>query len=174
MTDQTKSCLGTFFLISSIILPFVGLAVGWIGWNFKIGAIAASIIFASFFLLSGIILSTVKDLSWFTVSLPFLFGFLYSLLPDLIIGPIDDAAAVVAGAIFSFVLALKKEPDTPKWIIFPLFAAGLYTLVGTLIPGPVDESLVGAVCLGIAGYGAIKQLGSGSGEYVDAEFEVEE
>lgn len=105
-------------------------------------------------------------------------------MPDFIIGPIDDAAAVAAGAIFSFVLALRKEPETPKWIVFPLFAAGLYTLVGGIIPGPVDELLVDAVSLGIATYGTVKQLRSGSDfqdnndfiddDCIEAEFEVQE
>jgi hypothetical protein len=52
--------------------------------------------------------------------------------------------------------------ETPKWIVLPLLAASLYTLVGGVIPGPVDELLVDIIGLGISTYGATRQLRSGS------------
>lgn len=56
----------------------------------------------------------------------------------------------------TFVLWLRKQPETPKWIIFSLLVASLYTLVGGLIPGPVDELIVTAISGSTSVYGAIK------------------
>ena len=141
------------------VLPPVGLIVGWLGWDLRTGVVTAALVFALMFLTSGIILATAKDPSWFVVMLPFLFGLIYALLPDVIPGPIDDAAAVAAGAILSFTLWLRKQPETPKWIIFPWLAASLYTLVGNLIPAPVDELIVYAISIGASVYGMRRVLG---------------
>ncbi len=163
------------------ILPIVGLAIGWGGWDFRTGAIIALTTFAVCFLLAGTLLAAVKELSWIAVSLPFLLGFVYTILPDLIIGPFDDAAVFTAGALMTFGLWVRKQPDTPKWIIFPLLVAGLYTLVGGLIPGPVDELLVTAISGGVAIYGAARQLPDSSkhqsqqgDDSVEGEFRVQE
>ena len=162
MTDRAKTCLSTFFYLSMFVLPVVSLAIGWIGWDFRTGAIAALVTFAACFLLAGLVLATVKELSWITISLPFSFGFIYTILPDFIVGPFDDAAVMTAGALMTFGLWIRKQPDTPKWIVFPLLVSGLYTLVGGFIPGPVDELLVTAINTGIAIYGASRQLPSGN------------
>ena len=154
MDDRSKTCLSLLFFSSTLILPLVALAAGWIAVDFQTGATVALITFAFFFLLSGIFLSLVRFPSWFTVSLPFLFGFLYAIIPDFVPGPFDDAAAVVAGAVLSFVLWLKKQPDVPKWVILPLASVGVYVLVGGLIPGPIDELLVAAVAAAVSIYGA--------------------
>ena len=179
MTDKTKTCLSTFLYLSMFVLPVVSLAVGWIGWDFRTGAIAALVTFAVCFLLAGLILATVKELSWIAVSLPFSLGFVYAVLPDFIIGPFDDAAVMTAGALMTFGLWVRKQPDTPKWIVFPLLVSGLYTLVGSFIPGPVDELLVTAISSGISIFGALRQLPRGNesqtkeGEnFVEGEFKV--
>jgi hypothetical protein len=154
MTDRTKNCLSVFFFTSMFVLPPIGLGIGWISWNFKTGAVVALITFAALFLLGGIFLATVKNPTWLSVGWPFTCGLIYSILPDFIIGPIDDAAAVAAGAILSFSLWLRKQPDTPKWIILPWLAASLYTLVGGLVPGPIDELIVYFISSGATVYGA--------------------
>lgn len=100
----------------------------------------------------------------------------YSLMPDFLLGPIDDAAAVAGGAILSFSLWLRKQPDTPKWIILPWLAASLYTLVGGLIPGPVDELIVYFISSGVSIYGARSALSApeaqpgAEGDVIDGEF----
>lgn len=158
MTDKTKTCLSVLLFASMFMLPIVGLAIGWVGWDFRTGAIIALVTFGMCFLLAGILLAAVKELSWAAVSLPFVFGFIYTILPDFIVGPFDDAMVFTAGALVTFGLWVRKQPDTPKWIVFPLLVAGLYTLVGGFIPWPVDELLVTAISGGVAVYGASRQL----------------
>ena len=157
MTDKTKKCLSGVCVLSMFILPPVGLAIGWIGWGFSTGAIVALIAFAVCFLLAAILWAIVKEPSWITVALPFLFGCAYTILPDCIPGPIDDALVFTAGALMTFALWIKKDPDTPRWIILPLLAASLYTLVGELIPGPVDELLVTLIGGGVATGGYLRR-----------------
>jgi len=110
--------------------------------------------FVIFFGMGGVLLLSVNDLSWITVSLPFLFSTLYSLIPDFIPVSIDDAAAMTAGAIFSAILAIRKNPGTPRWIILPMLGAAGYTLLGGVLPGPVDELLVDILALLVAAYGS--------------------
>lgn len=160
MNDKNKTCLSFFSLASMFVLPVISLAVGWIGWDFKVGAIAALATFAVFFLISGGVLSTVTNLSWIAVSLPFIAGAIYSVLPDFIPLPFDDAIVLASGSLMTFSLWLKKQPDAPKWIIFPLLLASVYTLVGSVIPGPVDELLVMGIGSGVSIYGSRKQLSS--------------
>lgn len=119
---------------------------------------AGLIAFAFFFILSGILLSTVEEQDRLYFGLPFLFACVYSLLPDLIPGPFDDTIVVAAGALFSFTLWIRNQPETPKWIIFPLLVASIYTLVGGFIPLPVDELLVYAIMGGAAAYGATRPV----------------
>lgn len=156
MPDQTKTCFSVLAFISMFILPVVGFLIGWIGWDIRTGILTASILFAVFFLLGGIFLAIVRDLSWVSVSLPLIGATIYSILPNFLPSPIDDTVVMAAGAMLTFVLWLRKQPETPKWIIFPLLMASLYTLVGDLIPGPVDELIVTAISGGISAYGAIK------------------
>jgi hypothetical protein len=107
-------------------------------------------------LLGGGFLAIVKNLSWFTVSLPLIVTTIYTILPDFLPGQIDDTAVMTAGAMLTFVLWLRKQPETPKWIIFPLLMSSLYTLVGDLVPGPVDELIAMAIGSGTSIYGAFQ------------------
>lgn len=156
MPDQTKTCFSVLAFISMFVLPVVGFLIGWIGWDIRTGILTASILFAVFFLLGGIFLAIVGNLSWVSVSLPLIGATIYSILPNLLPSQIDDTVVMAAGAMLTFVLWLRKQPETPKWIIFPLLMSSLYTLVGGLIPGPVDELFVTAISGGISAYGAIK------------------
>jgi len=156
MPDQTKTCLSVLAYISMFVLPVVGFLIGWIMWDIRTGIVVASTLFAVFFLLGGFFLAIVGDLSWFSVSLPLIGATIYSILPNILPSPIDDTVVMAAGAMLTFVLWLRKQPETPKWIIFPLLMASLYTLVGGLIPGPVDEIIVTAISSGTSAYGAFK------------------
>jgi len=80
--------------------------------------------------------------------LPTIVGLIYGILPNFIPLPFDDAIVAAAGAIISFALAIKNYTDMPKWILAPLLGAALYTVVGSLIPGPVDELIVSIISIG--------------------------
>ena len=165
MNDQTRMRLSIFLYASMFVLPGVGLAIGWVGWDFRTGVLAALIIFALCFVLAGLLLATVQDLSWIAVALPFSLGVVYGLLPNFV-GPFDNAVVISAGALTTFGLWIRKQPDTPKWIVIPLLVSGVYTLVGTAIPGPVDELLVAAISTGTAVYGGTRrQLPSAEESY---------
>jgi len=154
MSDRLKTIFAVICFLSALILPLISLVIGWWRWDAKIGFI---LMIAGFFIplvAGGLALLRVKDLTWWTVGLPYIFGSLYTILPDAIpLLPVDDAAATTAGALLSYALALRKQPDTPRWIFLPLLAAGIYAFFGGTIPGPIDEASVDLVALVIAWIG---------------------
>ena len=149
--DKKKGCLSGVFFILSFIFPVISLFIGWISGGWKVGAIAGLVTFAVFFLLGSVFAIWIETPSWFTIMLPTIAGLTYGILPDTIPLRFDDAAAAAAGAILSFALALKQYSDLPKWTIIPWLGAAVYTLVGGLIPGPVDEIFVGLISTGVVG-----------------------
>jgi len=153
MSDKVKFLLAGSSLIGSLVLPLVGLFYGWWNWNVVTGLILMAGIFLILMIFSGYLLFRIKDLSWLSVYMPFVFGTVYGFLPDSILYSFDDAAATTVGAILSYSLAIKKQPDTPKWIIIPLLAAGIYAFFGGAFLGPVDEFLVDAAALILAWLG---------------------
>jgi hypothetical protein len=163
ISDRSRTCLSAFFAGATLVLPLVALAIGWLGWNFRTGAIAGLISFAVLFLVSGVLLATVRLPSWWTVFAPAVVGLLYTILPDFIPSPLDDAAVFTAGVLLSFTLWMRKQPETPRWVIIPMLAASLYALIGGFLPGPLDEVFVGLIGMGAAyyyGYRLPQQSGS--------------
>jgi hypothetical protein len=154
MSDKAKTILAIIFFLAALTLPLIGLAVGWWRWEFKTGFLIMVITFVVFFLAGVISIWRVRDLSWLATSLPFLFGGLYTILPDVVPFQVDDAAATTAGALLSYGLALRKSDNTPKWVILPLLAAAVYAFFGGTFPGPLDEIIVDVVALLIASIGA--------------------
>lgn len=150
--DRVQTCLSLFLFGAAFVLPLVALSIGWLGWDFRTGAIAGLITFAIMFIISGGLLAMVKMPSWLAVFLPMLLGLIYTILPDFIPMPFDDAAIFTSGALLSFVLWLRKQPDTPRWIILPMLVSSLYALVGGMLPGPIDEMFIGIIGLGAAYY----------------------
>ena len=71
--------------------------IGWVGRYIRIGLLTASILFAVFFLLGGIFLAIVGDLSWVSVSLPLVGATIYSILPNFLPSQIDDTVVMAAG-----------------------------------------------------------------------------
>lgn len=153
MSDRLKIFLALVFFIAAIVLPLMGLGIGWVNWDIETGLVLMGVIFLAFFILGGVTLYQLEDLSWLTVSLPYLFGLGYTLSPDLIPLGGDDAAVTAVGSVMAYLLALRKDPRTPKWIIIPLLLAAGYTLIGGPIPGEIDELIVNVLAVSIAGYG---------------------
>ncbi|MHB8088418.1 MAG: hypothetical protein ACYDH2_09260 [Anaerolineaceae bacterium] len=147
--QKIKRLSGVFFILS-FTFPIISLIVGWLGRGWKVGVISGLITFGLFFLLGLIFSIWVQTPTWFTIMLPTIVGLVYGILPNFIPLPFDDAIVAVAGAIISFALALKNYTDMPKWILAPLLGAALYTLIGSLIPGPVDELIVSIISIGVA------------------------
>jgi len=154
MTDKIKTLFAILIFFLSLIMPVTGLIYGMGRWDALTILLVMGGIFVVLFAGGVLLLSTVKDFTWMTASLPFLFSSFYTILPD-VPGSIDDAAVTSAGALITYFFALRKNESTPKWIIIPLLLAGAYTLLGgSFLPGPVDEVIVDVVALLIAGYGA--------------------
>jgi len=153
MSDRVKIFLALLFFIAAIVLPLIGLGIGWVNWDVETGLVLMGVTFMAFFILGGVTLYRLEDLNWLTVSLPYLFGLGYTLSPDLIPLGGDDAAVTAVGSVMAYLLALRKDPRTPKWIIVPLLLAAGYTLIGGPIPGGVDELIVNVLAVSIAGYG---------------------
>ena len=74
MSDRLKIFFALVFFIAAFVLPLVGLGVGWVNWDMETGLLLMGSLFVVFFILGGIMLFRVQDLSWLTVSLPWLFG----------------------------------------------------------------------------------------------------
>ncbi len=166
MNDKLKTLLALICFVAALTLPLLGLAYGWWRWNVLTGLIIMVAIFVFFFAAGGLALTRVRDLSWLGTSLPFLFGGLYTALPDLIPLQVDDAIATTSGALLSYALAMRKQEGARWWVILPLLAAGIYAFWGSAIPGPVDEIVVNLVALLVAGAGtretANQEIESGS------------
>jgi len=154
MADKLKTILAFVMFVGALIFPLLALLFGWWRWDATTGFVLMTIVFLAMITLGGILLLRVKDLSWVSVYMPYIFGVVYGFLPDTIPFSLDDAAATTAGSIFTFALALRKQSKTPRWIFIPLFIAGIYALLGGYIPGPVDELLVDALALIFAWVGS--------------------
>ena len=153
MSDRLKIFFALAFFISGLVLPLVGLGVGWYNWDVETGLVIMTVLFFAFFILGSIVLWRVKAQSWLTVSLPYLFGMGYTLSPDLIPLGADDAVVTAAGSVMAYALAIRKDPRTPRWIIIPLLLGAVYMFFGGPIPGGVDELIVNILAIFLSGYG---------------------
>lgn len=131
MSDSKKSCLGFGALILGLGLAVVSLLAGGIGqiinWfggesivNLKTGSTVAITVFAVLFLSALYFFISIQDWSWF----PAILGGVYTVLPDLILGPEDDIIAMIAGVGLSGLLSYiqhrrgksggtKRPPELP-------------------------------------------------------------
>jgi len=116
MSDGKKSCLGFLFLIAALVLAGLVLIIGgfdavisWLGGesfglSVKTATVMAVVIFVIFFAVSLVMFISVRDWSW----LPAIAGGVYTILPDIILGPQDDIIAMVLGVVISGLLAWRK------------------------------------------------------------------
>lgn len=151
--DRVKLTLALLLFGGVILLPVLALLIGWSQADLETGAVAAVITFAITLVIVFLLLLTMRRHNWFSASLPVLMGAIYSLLPDIILGPADDAVVLSGGAVMSFILWLRKQPGIPRWIVLPIGAAIVYTWLGGIIPGPIDELLVYLLAGGSTIYG---------------------
>ncbi|HBX69163.1 MAG TPA: hypothetical protein DEH25_07225 [Chloroflexi bacterium] len=163
MSDRLKIILAILLFIAALLLPLIGLGIGWYNWDVQTGLWIMVITFLGLFSLGGVVLFRVQDLTWLTVSLPYLFGIAYTLSPDLIPLGGDDAVVAAVGSIMAYILALRKDPRTPKWIIIPLLIGAAYMFLGGPIPGGLDELIVNILAVALAGYGIGRTAKAGGG-----------
>ncbi len=182
--DKTKTILAVIFFVMALIIPVIivlgGGSVTFLQMiqknqgggnpvdfpkNLFITLGGALVVFLVCAGLAVAVLYTVKDLSWLGASLPFLFSTLYTtslvdIIPDMapIVGNIDDGAVVSFGALFSMLLTLRRNPAAPKWVFIPLGVAAIYTFLGGVFPGGLDEIIVQALSFITFAYGTSKRL----------------
>ena len=171
--DQRNTRASCIFFALSFFFPIISLTAGWVGWGWKVGVISGLVTFALFFLLGSIFAMWIQTPSWFTIMLPAIAGLIYGLLPDFIPLPFDDALVAAGGAITSFALAMRHYTEMPKWILGPLLGAALYTIVGSVIPGPVDELIVGIISIGTVAMQVNKQQLAGKDQQMLPESKAE-
>ncbi|MCH7663036.1 MAG: hypothetical protein IH859_04100 [Chloroflexi bacterium] len=119
MNDTGKTCLGFIFLIAAVGVAILALVLGGIGsavealggrlfgLNLETGAIVGLVAFAVSALLAVYLFFQVKNLSW----LPIIISGVYTILPDILPGPADDAAALIVGALLSGFLAWRRQKN---------------------------------------------------------------
>lgn len=106
MTDGRRACLGFVFLIAALALAVLFGVGGWIvGGDAGTGLIAAIITFIIFAGLAIYMFVSIRDYAW----LPAVAGGLYAILPDLLLGPVDDGLILAAGIVVSGIMAWRKN-----------------------------------------------------------------
>lgn len=111
MSDGRKSCLGFVFLILGLGLAVLSLVAGGLGElvkvfgmesiiNLKTGLYIAIGVFVVLFVAAMVMFISIRDWTW----LPAIFGGVYTILPDLILGPEDDILALIGGVALSGLL----------------------------------------------------------------------
>ncbi|HKJ26934.1 MAG TPA: hypothetical protein VJ965_04820 [Anaerolineales bacterium] len=125
MNDGKKTCLGFAFLFMGLLLAVVSILVGGVGEmvkffggdtqvGFKFGLYLAIGVFALLFIAAFVMFVSIRDWSW----IPAILGGVYAVLPDLIIGPEDDLAAVLIGALLSgllnYLTGRRKKASPPS------------------------------------------------------------
>lgn len=163
-SDRALMWLSIVLFLLSLVLPLGLFLAGWGYRDFQTGLILGGI--SLILCLGGAVMAVFKieNLSVFSSSLPYLFGTIYAFLPDAFFGPFDDGALLGIGAAFTFMLEHRRNPNAPKWaFVFPVLSL-LYIFVGTLIPGSLDELIVGGILY--AGYLYVNTRTSKSGNII--------
>ena len=105
MKDGTRACLGFVFLAAALVLAVLFGIGGWvIRGDAGSGLSVALATFAIFAAAAATMFITIKDYAW----IPAVIGGIYAILPDLLIGPGDDAVVLVAGVVISGLIAWRR------------------------------------------------------------------
>jgi len=105
MSDTKKSCLGLVFIVAAVVLGVAALVAGSIGMDLRRGAIVGVATFVFFFTIAAYLFLKINNWGM----LPVIAGMVYTILPDVILGPEDDLLAVLLGAVISAVLAWRSQ-----------------------------------------------------------------
>ncbi|HEX9595247.1 MAG TPA: hypothetical protein VF982_00075 [Anaerolineales bacterium] len=110
MRDGTRACLGFVFLAAALVLAALFGIGGWVlGGDAGAGFMAALATFAIFAVAAMYMFISIKDYAW----IPAVLGGVYAILPDLLIGPADDAVVLVAGVVISALVAWRRGRHAP-------------------------------------------------------------
>lgn len=111
MRDGTRACLGFVFLAAALVLAVLFGIGGWVlGGDAGSGFAVALATFAIFAVAAAYMFISIKDYAW----IPAVLGGVYAILPDLLIGPADDAVVLVAGVVISAVIAWRRGRRGPQ------------------------------------------------------------
>jgi hypothetical protein len=111
MKDGTRACLGFVFLAAALVLAVVVGIGGWVlGGDAGTGFVAALVTFGIFAIAAIYMFLTIKDYAW----IPAVIAGIYAILPDLLIGPVDDAVVLVAGVVVSAFMSWRRGQNLPK------------------------------------------------------------
>lgn len=144
--DRRKGYLSCSFMLLAFILPAIGFFLGWDRYDFETGATIGGVIFGLLMLTAVAIALTIEHLSWLFTFLPLLSSTLYTILPDFVPGPAEDAVVVAVGAFFTLLLLLRKI--APGYLLLAVLVTGIYAWFGReLFPGFIDEAVLFLVVL---------------------------
>ncbi len=142
MNDRFKTILAVLLFVLALLLPWAAFAWGAYRWGVEQGIWLGGGTFLLLAFVAVLLLWRLDAVSWLAASLPYLGGGVYTILPDLLPGPADDAAVSLLGAVLSALLARRRSESLPRWVWAVLLVAALYPLAGGFLPGVLDEGVV--------------------------------
>lgn len=105
MSDRKRIFLGLVFLVIALLGAALVNIIGWSAGEYRFGALAGLAVFVVFAILAAYHFIKVRDWAW----LPAVAGGLYAVLPDLILGPVDDLGAILFGAALTGFMSWRRK-----------------------------------------------------------------
>ena len=160
VTKAVSGGLNAFtWLLYAPFLAAPAFLLGWIGWDARIGGLAA-LAAGEVCLLASLYSALGAVAAMGLVPVPLLLSLAYIALPFNLPGPIDDAGVLTGGVLATVGLAVARWAGVNVMVPMALVFGAVYCLLPNL-PGPVDDVLVqgmsvGAAALRAAGEGLMK------------------